>query len=153
MTAFGHYRDGGVLLAQSVTPDALAEGPAAYFDGGVGVVLVEAYAGLGGDGRLRLGRGWAFPVPPGVASFSPRHVVVELNCRGAIGGGFIATAVQGSGGSGPAGTGRGGTGGRFNAGLSGAGQPGFRLVPGPSPGGPGGGWWGALRVPVRCRRR
>ncbi len=93
VTAFGHYRDGGVLLAEGVTPDVLAEDPVAYFGGGVGVVVLEAYASVGGDGRLRLGRGREFPASPNLGPFAPdRRAIAEFERR--EDGAFVVTAVR-----------------------------------------------------------
>ena len=97
VTAFGHYRDGGVLLAESVTLDVLAEDPVTYFGGDVGVVVLEAYASVGGDGRLRLGRGRDLPASPDLGPFAPgRRAIIELERR--RNGAFVATAARQEGG-------------------------------------------------------
>jgi hypothetical protein len=123
-TAFGRYRDGGVLLAEDVAPDVLAENPAAYFGGSVGVVIVEAYASIG-EGRVRFGHGREFPASPNLGPFAPGRAIVELERRGA--GAFVATAVR-EGGSGR-------LGGRGGAGLQPGGVPGSVPRSGPA-GGP-----------------
>lgn len=146
VTAFGHYRDGSVLLAESVTPDVLAEDPVAYFGRSVGVVVVEAYASVGG-GRLRLGRRLDAVPPPGLGPFTARRAVVEFERRGD--GALVATAVR----EGSARLGR-------QEGMSG--QPGSAPQPGPGGGapapgrgasGPGGGPGGqAAPAPVPSPR-
>ena len=109
-----------MLLAEDVAPDVLAEDPAAYFGGNVGMVVVEAYASIG-DGRVRLGRGREFAAS-NLGPFAPGRVVVELERRGA--GAFVATTVREGGGGRP--------GGRDGTGLQPGAAPGVPPRSGPA---------------------
>ncbi|WP_426956351.1 DUF5666 domain-containing protein [Muricoccus radiodurans] len=116
VVATGRVAD-GVLVVTSVMPDPLSRDPTALFGPGVGRILVEGFAGVGG-GLLTLGSGLTVPAPAGVAD-PVRRGVVEFRrdaARGLVPSGLRDAAgipragfAEGPGAAGPAGAaGRGG---------------------------------------------
>ena len=82
VTASGRYAE-GALLDASLTPDVLADDPAAYFGPAVAALVIEAYAPIAG-GRVRLGQGLYATAPgwAGGAELQRRVFDVELRRGG-----------------------------------------------------------------------
>ena len=85
----GRYRR-GLLLADAIVADVLAENPEAYFGGNVRVLVVEAYASSGG-GHVHLGPGLDVAAAPNVGAVTTSRAVIELERRDD--GSLLATRV------------------------------------------------------------
>ena len=85
----GRYQS-GLLLANRIETDLLAENPEAYFGGNVRVLVVEAYA-TSSRGHVQLGPGLDVAAAPGVGSVTTGRAVIKLERRDD--GSLLATSI------------------------------------------------------------